>query len=89
MGRSRCRAAVLAEGARLDLPGLRDWCREKLSSHKIPQRLLFVTALPRNAMGKVTKPALRKLFQPAGRSLRRGNGVRPETGPQLSPATAV
>ena len=62
MGRSRCRAAVLAEGARLDLPGLRDWCREKLSSHKIPQRLLFVTALPRNAMGKVTKPALRKLF---------------------------
>ena len=61
-GEAVATAAVLAEGARLDLPGLRDWCREKLSSHKIPQRLLFVTALPRNAMGKVTKPALRKLF---------------------------
>ena len=62
MGRSRCRAVLLAEGARLDLPGPRDWCRENLSSHKIPQRLLVVTAPPCNAMGKVTKPALRKLF---------------------------
>jgi malonyl-CoA/methylmalonyl-CoA synthetase len=56
--------AVLAlrENATLDLPVLRAWCKDRLSVYKIPQRLLIVSALPRNAMGKVTKPALRALF---------------------------
>ena len=53
---------MLAEGAALDLPMLRDWCRDKLSHCKIPQRLLVVTDLPRNAMGKVIKPAVQKMF---------------------------
>jgi malonyl-CoA/methylmalonyl-CoA synthetase len=30
--------------------------------YKVPQRLLVVNELPRNAMGKVTKPAVRTLF---------------------------
>jgi malonyl-CoA/methylmalonyl-CoA synthetase len=34
-----------------------------LSVYKIPKRLHVVDALPRNAMGKVTKPALRVLFE--------------------------
>ncbi len=55
-------AAVLNEGATLDLKSLRDWCRSRLSVYKIPQRLLVVESLPRNAMGKVTKPAVRDLF---------------------------
>jgi malonyl-CoA/methylmalonyl-CoA synthetase len=46
----------------LDLANLRDWCRSRISPYKIPQRLKVVTQLPRNAMGKVTKPALRGLF---------------------------
>jgi malonyl-CoA/methylmalonyl-CoA synthetase len=33
-----------------------------MSVYKIPQRLRVVAALPRNAMGKVTKPAVRALF---------------------------
>lgn len=53
---------VLAEKAALDLPTLREWCRSRLSVYKIPQRLHVVAELPRNAMGKVTKPAMRALF---------------------------
>lgn len=54
--------AVLEEGRELTIESLREWCRDRLSTYKIPKRLLRVEALPRNAMGKVTKPALRDLF---------------------------
>ena len=53
---------VLKENALLELPALRDWCKGRLTAYKIPQRLLVVDELPRNAMGKVTKPAVRALF---------------------------
>ena len=44
------------------LPQLRDWARATLSGPKLPRRLLTVSALPRNAMGKVVKAELRRLF---------------------------
>jgi malonyl-CoA/methylmalonyl-CoA synthetase len=44
------------------LTGLRAWARTRLSGPKLPRRLLTVPALPRNAMGKVVKPDLVKLF---------------------------
>ncbi|MES2571885.1 MAG: acyl-CoA synthetase [Verrucomicrobiota bacterium] len=53
---------VLRAGARLDLEMLRAWCRDRLSAYKIPRHLAVVAELPRNAMGKVTKPAIRELF---------------------------
>lgn len=56
-------AVVLREGEVLDLECLRRWTKERLASHKIPSRLLIVDALPRNAMGKVTKPAIVELFK--------------------------
>ncbi|MBC8350790.1 MAG: AMP-binding protein [Planctomycetes bacterium] len=55
-------AAVLNDGEELDIEMLRSWSRERLSTYKIPKRLLVVDALPRNAMGKVTKPAVTTLF---------------------------
>ncbi|GDY21940.1 long-chain-fatty-acid--CoA ligase [Verrucomicrobiota bacterium] len=61
-GEAVAAAVVLADGTTLELPALREWCREKLSYYKIPQRLLVMKELPRNAMGKVTKPALRAGF---------------------------
>jgi malonyl-CoA/methylmalonyl-CoA synthetase len=58
-------AVVVLEGAAgLELSALRDWCKGRLSVYKIPHRLRVVQALPRNAMGKITKPAVRSLFQP-------------------------
>jgi malonyl-CoA/methylmalonyl-CoA synthetase len=55
-------ALVLKEGSTLDLARLRDWGREFLSSYKLPTRLLLLDALPRNAMGKIVKPAVSVLF---------------------------
>src|SRR5208337_1505675 len=56
-------AVVLNDGDALELPSLRAWARELLAAHKIPSRLLVLDALPRNAMGKVMKPAVAALFQ--------------------------
>lgn len=53
---------VLKNSTALELCALRDWCKGRLSVYKIPRRLLAVNELPRNAMGKVTKPAVRALF---------------------------
>ncbi len=55
-------AAIIREGEDLDLAGLQAWASERLSRYKIPRRLKVVPDLPRNAMGKVTKPAVRTLF---------------------------
>lgn len=53
---------VLRDSTALELPALREWCKSRLSVYKVPQRLRVVLELPRNAMGKVTKPAVRALF---------------------------
>ncbi len=53
-------------GNALDLPSLRSWARELLAPHKLPSRLLVLDALPRNAMGKVMKPAVVALFRTGG-----------------------
>src|SRR5262245_12413508 len=38
------------------------WCRERLASYKKPTSVVVVDALPRNATGKVVKPALREHY---------------------------
>jgi fatty-acyl-CoA synthase len=37
-------------------------CRERLSSFKVPKRIVFVDALPKNASGKILKRDLRSLI---------------------------
>jgi malonyl-CoA/methylmalonyl-CoA synthetase len=59
-------AVVLHPGHALDLDGLRSWAKERLAVHKVPSRLLLLASLPRNAMGKVTKPVLAKLLAESG-----------------------
>jgi malonyl-CoA/methylmalonyl-CoA synthetase len=54
------------DGNALDLSSLRTWARESLAAHKLPSRLLVLDALPRNAIGKVMKPALVEMFQASG-----------------------
>ena len=56
-------ALVCRAGDQPDLEQLRTWAKEHLALHKVPSRLLLLDALPRNAMGKVTKSAVRALFQ--------------------------
>jgi len=54
-----------AGGAAPDEGDLRLWLRERLAPYKAPTLFAVVGELPRNAMGKVTKPAVRDLFLPA------------------------
>ncbi len=51
---------VVKDGASLDYETLKHWCKGKMSSYKVPKLLKKLDALPRNAMGKVTKPDLKK-----------------------------
>jgi len=56
-------AIVVRNGEAPDLDQLRAWAKAHMAVHKIPSRLLVLETLPRNAMGKVTKPAVRALFE--------------------------
>jgi acyl-CoA synthetase (AMP-forming)/AMP-acid ligase II len=42
-----------------------EWCRENMANYKVPRRVEIMNALPANAMGKVTKFALRERAQEA------------------------
>ena len=65
-GERICAAVELrGSGEALTLDALQRWARERIAPYKIPRALLSVTVLPRNAMGKVTKPEVVKLFTPA------------------------
>lgn len=61
-GESVAAAIVPAAEAKIDESGLRAWCKERMSPYKVPRLFTFVSGLPRNAMGKVTKPEVKKLF---------------------------
>jgi malonyl-CoA/methylmalonyl-CoA synthetase len=59
--------AVEAEGdAPPSLDELQAWARERLAPYKLPRDLRRVDTLPRNAMGKVMKPEVAKLFTSQG-----------------------
>ncbi len=57
-------AAVVARPDSDVSPGeLRDFAKERLAPYKVPKDVLLVDDLPRNPMGKVTKPAVSELFE--------------------------
>jgi malonyl-CoA/methylmalonyl-CoA synthetase len=56
-------AVELRHGATLSLDDLQQWARPQLAPYKIPRALQQVSALPRNAMGKVVKPEVAGLFK--------------------------
>ncbi|MDX1384698.1 MAG: long-chain fatty acid--CoA ligase, partial [Thermoanaerobaculia bacterium] len=55
-------AVVLRPGRTLDLEALRAWTKERIAAYKAPTRLRIVDDLPRNALGKVTKPEVARLW---------------------------
>ena len=63
-------AVVVARaGATLDETTLRAALEQRLANYKLPKRIVFVSEMPRNAMGKVQKAQLREhyrdLYNPA------------------------
>ena len=46
-----------------------EYCRQRLSSYKKPESIVFIDELPRNPLGKVLKRVLREEFKPAYRGV--------------------
>jgi malonyl-CoA/methylmalonyl-CoA synthetase len=56
-------AVVVAKpGAALDENALRAALEQRLAKYKLPKRIVFVSEMPRNAMGKVQKATLRETY---------------------------
>src|SRR5512143_2721759 len=55
-------AIVARRRQAVEIGALREWARPHLARYKLPTRLVVVPDLPRNAMGKVSKPAVKRLF---------------------------
>jgi malonyl-CoA/methylmalonyl-CoA synthetase len=49
---------VPKEGRMPDAADIIAFCRDQLASYKKPRRIVFVSVLPRNALGKVQKHIL-------------------------------
>ncbi|MEH2232510.1 MAG: acyl-CoA synthetase [Nostoc sp.] len=62
-GERVCAALVLQSSQPLTLQAFRSWAKERLAVYKVPTQILIVEELPRNAMGKVTKPTVVELFK--------------------------
>ncbi|MDB5460293.1 MAG: putative acyl-CoA synthetase [Caulobacteraceae bacterium] len=52
---------TLRHGSAPSCADLESWCRLRLAAYKVPKTFLFVTDLPRNALGKVLKHRLAEL----------------------------
>jgi malonyl-CoA/methylmalonyl-CoA synthetase len=57
-GERVCAALVLHPQRQLALAALRSWAKEQLAVYKVPTQIVVVAELPRNVMGKVTKPTV-------------------------------
>jgi len=55
-------SAIVTNGASIDTVALTVWLRERMAAYKTPRKYLVVPELPRNAMGKVTKNDVKKMF---------------------------
>jgi malonyl-CoA/methylmalonyl-CoA synthetase len=62
-GERVCAALVLRGGQRLTCEELRAWGKTRLAPYKVPATIMILDELPRNPLGKVTKPAIRQLFE--------------------------
>jgi acyl-CoA synthetase (AMP-forming)/AMP-acid ligase II len=52
------RVVAVVEGDAVDEDVVRAHCRAALAAYKVPERVVVVPALPRNAMGKIVRTAL-------------------------------
>ncbi|MBM4183073.1 MAG: AMP-binding protein [Gemmatimonadetes bacterium] len=62
-GERVCAAVVTRPNAQLSEAELRAYAKDRLAPYKVPKQILFMPELPRNPMGKVTKPSVRALFE--------------------------
>ena len=54
---------IVADKNLINLNSLKEYLAQKLSSYKIPSHFIFLDSLPRNAMGKIERKKLRKMWE--------------------------
>ena len=62
LGERVCAGIILIQGDTLNAANLRAWAEKRLAPYKVPRQMVALDSLPRNAMGKVTKPAMKEIF---------------------------
>ena len=55
-------ACLVPSDEEIALDTLKPWLKRAWPGYKIPRKYLLVKELPRNALGKVTKPTIKDLF---------------------------
>ena len=55
-------AAIVIRKKDMKIDEIQEWCSKYLSDYKIPRKVIILDNLPKNSMGKVTKPELKKLL---------------------------
>ena len=53
---------VLKDGAKIGAEELQRFCKDRLSSYKVPKSVEFVESLPHTEVGKVNKVKVREMF---------------------------
>jgi len=55
-------SGIVCKEDSLNIDDITEWCSNYLSDYKIPRKIKILDDLPKNSMGKVTKPELKQLF---------------------------
>jgi oxalate---CoA ligase len=63
LGQNVAAAVVLADDASVTPLELKEFVSQRIARFKVPQQILIVTALPKNANGKLARPRLRQLVE--------------------------
>ena len=66
LGERVAAAVVLDEGAEISVDDIAERCRQELAKYKVPERIVVLPGVPRNAMGKIDRTVVRGLVQGAG-----------------------
>jgi malonyl-CoA/methylmalonyl-CoA synthetase len=77
-GEQVCAALVLKPGRSVSLEALRTWAGTRLARCKLPGRLVVISDLPRNALGKVVKGEVKGLFMQGPGTGDLGPGAAPQ-----------
>ncbi len=59
-GQAICAYVVLQEGVTLDKKALRKYLLERIATYKVPKKVFFLDALPKNSTGKIMKRLLQE-----------------------------
>jgi malonyl-CoA/methylmalonyl-CoA synthetase len=58
-------AVVKKTGSEVDEHDLKEFCKKDLAAYKCPKKIIFLTSLPRNNMGKILKEEIKKMSAPS------------------------